>query len=152
MAKPTLNWDCLAFDALDNSLLYQILQLRQKVFVIEQECLYEDLDQLDQASFHLFCRRGDELLAYLRAVPPELSYEQSSVGRIVVSPPARGLQLGRELVQRGIDFNRRQWPGAGIKIGAQAHLEKFYLSCGFETVSPVYDEDGIPHLKMLLKA
>jgi len=146
-----LQWDCLAFRELENTLLYQILHLRQQVFVVEQACLYQDLDNLDQVGFHLACRREGELLAYLRALPPGLSYEQSSLGRIVVSPGARGMQLGREIVQRGVDFNRGQWPGSDIKIGAQTYLETFYHSYGFVTVSPPYDEDGISHIKMLLK-
>ncbi len=116
--------------------------------MIEQNCLYQDLDGLDQNCMHMQCRDGTSLLAYQRCLPPGLSYPQSSIGRIVVSPEGRGRQLGRQLVQRGIEFNQRQWPGSGITIGAQAHLEGFYTSLGFITEGPPYMEDGIAHLKM----
>ncbi len=144
-------WQSASFEELDGARLYEILRLRQQVFVIEQACLYQDLDNLDQQAIHLCAWQGDQLLAYLRALPPGASYPQSSLGRIVVSPAARGRDLGRQVVQRGIALNLETWPGAGISIGAQAHLEPFYQSLGFETVSDVYDEDGIPHITMLHK-
>jgi ElaA protein len=146
-----VQWHCRGFDELDPALLYQIMQLRQQVFVVEQNCVYQDLDGLDQASHHLYGQREGQLMAYLRCVPPGLSYSQSSLGRIVVGPEARGLKLGRELVQRGIDHNRATWPQSDIKIGAQAYLEKFYTDLGFRAVGDSYDEDGIPHLKMILE-
>ena len=118
------------------------------MFVLEQTCLYMDLDGLDREALHVSAWREDELLGYLRALPPGVDYPESSLGRIVVSPRARGLKLGRRLVERGIALNLATWPGSGICIGAQAYLEKFYNDLGFETASDVYDEDGIPHIKM----
>jgi ElaA protein len=148
-AAAPLRWQTSAFDELSLAALYATLQLRQAVFVVEQDCPYQDLDGLDQGAFHMLCWRGEALVATQRCLPPGLCYPQSAIGRIVVAPQARGLQLGRELVQRGIDFNLAQWPGSGIQIGAQAHLERFYASLGFARAGEAYLEDGIPHIHML---
>ncbi|MDJ0877548.1 MAG: GNAT family N-acetyltransferase [Halieaceae bacterium] len=144
------SWQAIDFDQLTPGNLYEILRLRQQVFGIEQDCLYQDLDGLDQQALHLCAWQADTLLAYLRALPPGVSYPESSLGRIVVSPEARGQDLGREIVRRGIELNRSTWPDTGICISAQAHLEAFYQSLGFATASGAYDEDGIPHIKMRL--
>ena len=146
-----IHWECLPFSRLTTSWLYRILKLRQDVFIVEQNCVYADLDDLDQPAWHMLASRDESLLAYLRCFPPGLVYEESALGRIAVNPEARGLKLGREIVQRGIDFNRERWPGAGIRIGAQQYLVQFYESYGFVTDSDVYDEDGIPHVKMVLE-
>ena len=151
MNEHEVQWQCLGFHALDTHQLYRILQLRQQVFVVEQDCIYQDLDNLDQAGLHLCASRADELLAYLRCLPPGISCQESSLGRIVTSPGARGLKLGRELVRRGIALNFSTWPDSDILIDAQAHLEKLYRGFGFKTVSEPYIEDGIPHIKMLLR-
>ncbi len=143
-----IRWQCMQFSELDTTQLYAILKLRQDIFVVEQDCVYSDLDGLDQQALHLAAWQDGELLGYLRCLPPGLDYPEAAIGRIVISAAARGRQLGRELVQRGIDETLAAWPGAGITIGAQAHLESFYQSLGFETASDVYDEDGIPHIKM----
>jgi ElaA protein len=142
-------WECRSFAELSPAQLYRILKLRQDVFILEQDCLYPDIDGLDREAQHIFVQQGDSLLAYLRSLPPGLDYGESSLGRIVVSRAARGRRLGRELVRRGISYNLGRWPGAGIRIGAQAYLEAFYLDMGFVTDSAVYVEDGIPHIKMV---
>lgn len=147
----TLHWLNTPFAALDAAQLYALLQLRQEVFVVEQNCAYADLDGLDQQGWHMRCLDGDTVLAYQRCLPPGVSYPESSLGRIVVSPWARGTGLGRNLVQRGIDFNRQQWPQSDIYIGAQAYLETFYSSLGFVSEGESYLEDGIPHLHMRLR-
>jgi ElaA protein len=144
-------WRSATFSGLTQQELYQVLQLRQQVFILEQECFYADLDDLDQRSHHIGAWRTGTLLAYLRCIPPGLSYSESALGRIVVSPAARGLSLGRELVRRGIDYNLTAWPGSGIRIGAQEYLETFYTELGFTRDSDVYDEDGIAHIKMVYK-
>lgn len=148
MDDSTITWQYAEFAELAAETLYQILRLRQEVFILEQSCLYMDLDGRDQQALHLGAWRDGVLMGYLRALPPGADYPESSLGRIVVSPRARGLNLGRNLVKRGIALNLDTWPGSGICIGAQAYLEKFYVELGFETISDVYDEDGIPHIKM----
>ena len=151
-SQTAIQWQCLAFDDLDNHQLYQVLKLRQAVFIVEQNCIYNDLDDLDQPAWHILAHRDGELLATLRCIPPGLSYPEASMGRIAVSNEARGLKLGRQIVERGIRCCQEQWPGSGIRIGAQNYLEKFYQDFGFVTASDVYDEDGIPHIKMLLES
>ncbi len=145
-------WHQGRFHQLSLNNLYDIMHLRQQVFVIEQDCLYQDLDGLDRDAHHLWCYRGDVLQAYLRSLPPQQEGGYSIMGRIVTAPPARGTGLGRELVARGIAYNCAQWPNSCIKIGAQAHLEGFYEEYGFLKMGDVYDEDGIPHIDMVLEA
>jgi ElaA protein len=91
------NWEISAFDALSNNSLYQAMRLRQEIFVVEQNCIYPDLDGLDQNSTHMLCWKGEDLLAYQRCLPPGLSYPESSLGRIVVAPSGRGHKLGRRI-------------------------------------------------------
>lgn len=149
--EPTTQWQCLPFGELSGAQLYAALRLRGEVFVVEQECAYLDPDGLDDVAFHYLGWRGDFLAAYQRCLPPGTPYaEESSIGRIVVSPALRGGQLGRELVQRGIAFNFSQWPGMAIRIGAQSRLERFYESLGFVICSEPYLEDGILHTEMRL--
>ncbi len=145
-------WQIAAFAELNNRELYTLLRLRQEVFVLEQACLYQDMDNLDQEATHMLCWSGQELLAYQRLLEPGLSYTESALGRIVVAPAGRGMQLGRELVQRGIDHNRQQWPSSNIRIGAQAHLIALYTSLGFSVTGDEYIEDGIPHVHMIFEA
>ena len=111
-----------------------------------------DLDGLDQLAMHMLCHQDEQLLAYQRCLPPGHSYPESSLGRIVVCPAARGLQLGKELVSRGISYNLQHWPKTDIRINAQAYLRGFYTDLGFETRGDVYDEGGIPHLQMLYRS
>jgi len=147
----TPRWLNTPFQALDAAELYALLQLRQSVFVVEQNCPYPDLDGLDQQGWHMRCLLGDTVLAYQRCLPPGVAYPESSLGRIVVNPDVRGTRLGRELVQRGIAFNRQQWPQTDIYIGAQAYLLAFYSSLGFVSEGEPYLEDGILHIHMRLR-
>ncbi len=144
-------WQTMSFEALTTGELYDLLRLRQEVFVVEQRSLYVDLDGRDRAAIHMLCWLDDELLAYQRLLHPGLSYSESSMGRIVVRKSARGRNLGRELVQRGIAHNRERWPGHDIRINAQAYLRTFYLDLGFTVAGDEYDEDGIPHVEMLYR-
>jgi len=145
-----MDWKIANFDDLTTRELYTVMRLRQDVFVLEQNCVYRDLDGLDLAAVHILCWEDGELLAYLRCLQPGASYPQSSIGRIVVSPLARGRDLGRELVNRGIAYNLETWPDTDIRIGAQAYLEKFYTELGFVTDGEPYMEDGIEHIYMNL--
>ena len=144
-------WETCAFDELSTTELYELLRLRQEVFVVEQRSIYLDLDGKDLAAVHMRCRDGERLLAYQRLLPPGLSYPESAMGRIVVAPAARGGSLGRELVRRGIEHNLKCWPSHDIRINAQSYLEAFYRDLGFVTDSDEYDEDGIPHIQMLYR-
>lgn len=145
-----MHWQIAHFDDFTTRDLYTVMRLRQEVFVVEQNCVYPDLDGLDLNADHILCWEDGDLLAYLRCLKPGLSYPQSSIGRIVVSPTARGRDLGRELVTRGITYNFQQWPDSEIRIGAQRYLEAFYCSLGFVTDGEPYIEDGIEHVHMNL--
>ena len=144
-----LRWKDRSFDELTASQLYAIIALRERVFVVEQKCAYQDADGYDQVSRHIWAEDDAAAIqAYLRIVPAGVKFAEISIGRVVTSPDSRGGGLGRVLMQRGIEL---VGPHA-IHLGAQAHLEKFYNSLGFTRASDVYDEDGIPHIEMLRPA
>lgn len=139
------HWQDRAFGELSVAQLYKIVALRERVFVVEQACAYLDADGHDPASRHLWAERDGAIHAYLRIVPAGENFIELSLGRIITAPEARGTGLGKELVRRGL----RAAGGVPIRIGAQAHLEKFYGGFGFVRTSDLYDEDGIPHIEML---
>ncbi|HEX9511383.1 MAG TPA: GNAT family N-acetyltransferase [Puia sp.] len=152
----TTDWTCKKFGELNPDELYAILRLRSEVFVVEQNCVFLDMDNKDQTSHHLMGWRKEEgqqhskLLGYSRIVPAGFSYVESSIGRIVTSPAARGTGIGKDLLQQSI---KRLYDLHGkrvIRIGAQYYLKKFYESFGFEQASDLYLEDGIEHIEMLL--
>lgn len=147
--KDSLQWHLVHFNDLQPATLYAILQLRSAVFVVEQNCVYQDLDGKDEQCFHLYAMLNHTVVACSRIVPPGLSYTEPSIGRIATATEARGTGYGKELVQRSIEATLNLYGHTAIKIGAQLYLEKFYGSFGFVTVSDVYDEDGIDHIKML---
>ena len=142
-------WQWSSFDQLSVADLYLVLQKRQEVFILEQTCFYPDLDDLDQDAWHLIGRREGKLVAYLRCLAPGAKYSEMSLGRVLTTMDARGGGTGRQLLEQGIAHAERQFPGQRIRIGAQQHLEAFYASFGFATVSAPYDEDGILHIDML---
>ncbi len=148
----TLHWQTTDFDGLSKRQLYAILRLRQEVFAVEQTSIYVDPDGLDLDAIHMAAWDGDQLLAYQRCLPPGLQESESTLGRIVVAPDARGRDLGRDLVRRGIAHNLATWPGINIRIHAQAYLERFYSELGFVTEGELYDLDSIPHLEMVFTA
>jgi len=143
-----LTWQERDFDGLTVHQLYAILALRQRVFVVEQTCPYLDADGADQPSRHLWAERAGEIVAYVRIVPASLKFDEISIGRVITAPETRGTGLGRELMKRAI----AACGNVPIRIGAQAHLEKFYGKLGFVRASDLYDEDGIPHIEMLRAA
>jgi ElaA protein len=149
-------WQWLTFDALPSADLYEVLALRQQVFVLEQQCLYQDLDGRDQAAHHLLGWQNldgkRQLAAYLRCLAPGAKYAEMSLGRVLTAPSARATGIGRQLLAQGIARAALQYPGHATRIGAQHYLERFYQSFGFETVSAPYDEDGIAHIDMLRAA
>ncbi len=148
-----INWSCVRFDELSGADLYQILQLRAEVFVVEQDCVYQDVDGFDGQSLHVMGRlAGDEgqLVCYSRLLPPGVKYDGASIGRVVTRKSARGGGSGKALMVNSVAFSRKHWPDRAITISAQQYLQKFYTELGFETLSQPYDEDGIPHIRMQL--
>ena len=146
-----MTWYCVAFDGLSLTDLYDLMRLRQEVFVVEQNCVYLDADGYDQNARHLLGRDGEgQLVACLRLFAPGVKYpNEASIGRVCTAASLRRTGLGRELMRRGIAEAERLWPGCGIRLSAQVYLLKFYESLGFATASEPYDEDGIPHVEMV---
>ncbi|WP_053236232.1 GNAT family N-acetyltransferase [Sandaracinus amylolyticus] len=138
----------LAWDQLSAHALYEALALRQRVFVVEQDCVYLDADGKDRIARHLFAWEGAQLVAYARLLPEGARFAERSIGRVVVAPEARGRGLARTLMERAIASIREAHGPVPIALSAQAHLERFYASLGFARTSAVYDEDGIPHVDM----
>lgn len=132
--------------------LYEVLKLRQEIFVIEQKCIYDDIDGLDPDSEHLLLFKPDNnLIGYLRIVPAGIKFEEYSLGRIAIDKSYRRKGLGKNLVMKGVEIVSEAGVQS-IRIEAQAHLEKFYTDIGFKTVSDVYEVDEIPHIQMILAA
>lgn len=145
-----MKWTLKAFRQLSPDELYAILRLRSEVFVVEQTCVFQDMDNKDQDSHHLMGWNDDgSLAAYTRLIPAGVAYEIPSIGRVVTSPAARGGGLGRVLMERSIDEAHRLFGSLPVKIGAQLYLKKFYSSLGFQQTSDVYMEDGIEHIEMI---
>lgn len=151
-----INWEWSSFEALSADDIFEVLKVRQAVFVVEQNCPYPDIDELDRAAWHLMAWQegsaGRTLVAYLRVVFPGRKFAEPSIGRVLTAPAARGQGLGKLLIAQGIQHALAEYPAAAIRISAQKRLEKFYAEFGFETVSAPYDEDGIPHIEMLRNA
>lgn len=144
-----INWILKSFDKLAVNELYAILRLRTEVFVVEQNCVFQDMDNKDQQCHHLMGWNDNLLAAYTRLVPPGVSYEQASIGRVVTSPLARGGGLGKTLMEKSIEETLNLYGPGSIKIGAQLYLKKFYQSLGFSQIGDIYDEDGIDHIHMI---
>ena len=145
----TITWILKKFDNLSLHELYAILQLRSEVFVIEQNCVYPDLDNKDQPAYHLMGWNNDKLIAYSRIIPPGVIYTEPSIGRVATSPAARGNNIGRELMEQSMNKLYVLYGETPIRIGAQLYLLKFYNQLGFHKTSDVYLEDGIEHIEML---
>ncbi|GAA0404488.1 GNAT family N-acetyltransferase [Massilia aurea] len=154
MTSPsTIDWHFSRFADLTPFDLYDVLAARQNVFILEQTCLYPDIDGYDLEAHHLLGWRDvdgkRQLAAYLRVLAPGAKYDEMSIGRVITTPAARGSGAGRALLDQGIAHAEALHPGHRIRIGAQQYLERFYASFGFQTVSAPYDEDGIMHIDML---
>lgn len=153
MGAVRLHWLWSRLESLSVDALYDALALRCRVFVVEQQCAYQDPDGVDRAAWHLLGRdAAGTLVAYLRAVDPGIKYAEPSLGRVITAPEVRGTGLGRALVVEGLARCAQQWPGRANRISAQSRLERFYVSLGYERVGPDYLEDDIPHCEMLRKA
>ena len=147
-----INWTCSAFKQLSVEQLYDVLKLRSDVFVVEQACIYADLDNKDKhpQAFHLLAYKNNELLAYARLLGPNISFENVSFGRVVVKQAYRDKGLGQLLLKQVLVKCNKLWPAQTIDIGAQQYLYDFYARAGFTAISSVYLEDGIEHLDMRL--
>ncbi len=145
-----LNWIFKKFDELSATELYAIMQLRNEVFVVEQNCVYQDADNKDQPSMHLCGWDGTKLVAYTRIIPQGISYLEASIGRVVTSPAYRNTGAGKQLMKESISRCLSEFNCTAIKIGAQVYLTEFYQSLGFIPCSSQYLEDGIPHIEMIL--
>ena len=140
------------FDSISKEQLYDVLSLRQRVFIIEQDCFYEDLDYSDQEANHLLLYKDNKLIGYSRVFAPGIKYDAASIGRIVTDLGFRGKGYGKDITQESIQFLKNNFPGSDISISAQYRLVDFYEDFGFEREGSVYLEDDIDHIKMTLKA
>ena len=145
-----ITWTCKTFTELTPDELYAILRLRSEVFVVEQNCVFLDIDNKDQKCHHLMGWRAGKLVGYSRLLGSGISYVESSIGRVVTSPAARGFGVGRDLLDMSIGTLYRLYGKQPIRIGAQCYLTKFYESFGFVQKGEIYLEDGIEHIEMLL--
>ncbi len=145
-----INWSFKKFEDLTPNELYSVLQLRNEVFVVEQNCVFQDADNKDQGSHHLMGWDNEMLAAYSRIVPPGIAYDFfPSIGRVVTSPKIRRSGIGKILMQQSIEELQKLLGEGPIKLGAQLYLKKFYESFDFVQSSEVYMEDGIPHIEMI---
>lgn len=145
-----ITWNLEPFQSLSPSQVYAVLRLRSRVFVLEQACLFEDADGLDQDCYHLMAHGNDgRLAAYARLVPKGLMYPHMSIGRVVTAPELRKEGLGKLLMERAITESGRVFGVASIQIGAQLYLKEFYRQFGFVVFGEPYLEDGIWHISML---
>lgn len=145
-----IHWTYKNYTDLTTDELYQILSLRSKVFVVEQNCVYQDLDNKDQECWHLLGYINDTLVAYVRLLPPGLSYAEASIGRVITHPDYRQKGYGIALMQLAIEKANIQFSTQKLKISAQCYLINFYESFGFKILGVEYLEDGIPHIEMIL--
>lgn len=147
--EPALRWSHAEFRQLSVDDLYAALQLRSAVFVVEQNCLFLDLDGRDPRAIHLLGWRDDELLAYARCFAPGIQFTEASIGRIATRRDARGTGLGHRLVEQSLNLVHATWGLQPIRIGAQSRLKDFYRRHGFVDAGLDYVEDGIDHVEMV---
>lgn len=144
-----MEWNIKKFEMLTNKELYDILEQRIAIFIVEQDCSYQDCDYKDQESYHLICKEDEKVVAYLRIIPCGISYDEASIGRVIVRQEYRRLGLAREAILKAISFIQEEFHENSIRISGQNYLMDFYQSLGFEIVSDIYLEDGIEHREML---
>lgn len=149
-----MNWKFKKFDELTTNELYEILKLRAEVFVVEQDCPYQDLDDKDKWAYHLFLEDddGSTVIAVLRILPENIAYEDMAIGRVIVKKSHRGQGLSKVMMRKAINFIIEDLGKKRIKLSGQAYLREFYEDLGFERVSDIYLEDGIDHYEFLYEA
>ena len=136
------------FSELDKDELYQILRLRSEVFVVEQDCVYQDIDNKDQIAIHLFYKKEEKIIGYTRIFKKGDYYENPSIGRVVVSKNKRGKDLGKEIMLESMKYIKNNIKGEKIELSAQVYLDNFYKDLGFYSKGEEYLQDGIPHQRM----
>lgn len=146
-----MKWIFLTFEEINTQQLYTVLQLRSEVFVIEQNCVYQDMDGLDQKAFHVLGYDQERLVAYARVFNANTYFIEASIGRVIVRESFRKNKVGVELMQKSIHFIQEKLGHQSIRISAQQYLLNFYENLGFRTIGDGYLEDGIPHINMLKK-
>jgi ElaA protein len=139
------------FEELTTKELYSILRLRSEIFVVEQNCVYKDLDNKDLSAYHLMAIDNNEIVAYLRVLPKRVSYKEISIGRFVVKKDYRGKNLGLELLSKALNFIEENLKEKEVRISAQVYVKELYKKAGFIEASEEYLEDDIPHIEMLYK-
>jgi len=138
------------FSQLTTQQLYDILQLRSEVFVVEQDCVYQDIDGKDKKALHILGYINENLIAYSRVFKPDDYFDNASIGRVVVSEKERHLKHGYAIMKASIEAIKEHYNETTIKISAQVYLNKFYTNLGFNVVGEEYLEDGIPHVLMII--
>ena len=137
------------FNELSASELYQLLQLRSEVFVVEQNCVYQDIDGKDEKALHLLGKIDNKVVAYSRIFKPKDYFENASIGRVAIAEKYRAQKWGHQLMQEAISGIENNFGIQSITISAQLYLKKFYETHGFVQIGETYLEDGIPHIEML---
>lgn len=151
MTTKQLQFKVKSFAQLNAQEIYDILQLREEIFIIEQTCIYQDIDGVDPSTFHLMGYKDNNLVAYARLIPPGIKYKSCSIGRVAVKKAERLNKYGIDLMSQAIQFLTAQFPDSSITISAQLYLKKFYEGFDFIAEGDVYPEDDIPHIKMIRK-
>lgn len=146
-----MEWFIKSYDELSKDELYGILKKRIDIFVVEQDCPYEEIDNRDKQSYHIFLKRDENILAYLRILEPGISFEDASIGRVLVDKDERGKGFAHDMMDKAIDFIINNLRYNIIRISAQEYLINFYENLGFKKVSNIYLEDNIPHIEMVYK-
>lgn len=145
------NWCCKNYKDLSLDEFHDIIQLRELVFVVEQDCPYLDVDGKDKDAIHVIGVISGKIVATARILPPGISYDEVSIGRVVVHPDFRGCKLGNSLMEKAMSFIKNYFGNVPIRISAQTYLEKFYTDLEFQIVGEPYLEDNIPHIQMLYR-
>lgn len=144
-----IKWSIKSINELSATEYHRILALRTCIFVVEQDCPYQEADDKDLLSYHVYGLLNGTVVAVCRIIPPAVSYSEISIGRVAVAKKYRGTNVGNELMIQSLSFILKKWDTQSVRISAQEHLQKFYSRFGFKTVSYVYLEDNIPHVEML---
>ena len=143
-----MQWLVKSFDTLTSQELYEILALRSEIFIVEQNVPYQDLDGKDLDAIHIFAKDNGTVVAAIRILKPGVSYPEASFGRVVVKESYRGKKLSSIMIQKGLELMETKWNVKQVRISAQAYLQKYYATFGFDVQSEIYIEDQLPHIEM----